>query len=129
MSQQLINRSHDLKRLRDEGYEVEVRSNHLLVHAVPYINAMGMLAKGTLVTPLTLAGEITTRPADHIVHFIGEHPCRTDKTPIPQIRYLSHKTQLAGDIHIDHSFSNKPVSGYSDYYEKMTRYIEIVNQH
>ena len=35
MSQPLISRSSDLKRLRDEGYELEVRGNYLLVHSIP----------------------------------------------------------------------------------------------
>lgn len=37
MQSALISRSPDLLRLRDEGYEVEVRSGHLLVHNVPYV--------------------------------------------------------------------------------------------
>jgi hypothetical protein len=129
MSQLLINRSPDLKRLRDEGYEIEVRSNHLLVHSVPYMNAKGVVARGTLVSPLTLAGDVTTRPTDHIAYFIGEHPCRNDKTLIPQIKHQSNRSQLATDVCIDHSFSNKPVEGYANYYEKMTRYIEIISSY
>lgn len=37
MSAELLNHSLDLKRLRDEGYSVEIREGHLLVHYVPYI--------------------------------------------------------------------------------------------
>ena len=36
MSQQLISLNPDLKRLQDEGYHVEVKNGHLLVHEVPY---------------------------------------------------------------------------------------------
>jgi len=32
-----INRSSDLKQLMDEGYEIEVRNGHLIVHNVPYV--------------------------------------------------------------------------------------------
>ncbi|MFR7634026.1 MAG: DUF6791 domain-containing protein, partial [Streptococcus salivarius] len=39
MSQQLINHSPDLKRLRDEGYEIEVHGGHLLVHHIPYVRS------------------------------------------------------------------------------------------
>ena len=35
--------------------------------------------------------------------------------------------QLAENLVIQHSFSNKPAGGYADYYEKMTRYIEIIS--
>ncbi|UZR27795.1 ThiF family adenylyltransferase [Methylococcus mesophilus] len=129
MSRQLINRSPDLKRLRDEGYEVELRSNHLLVHSVPYVNARCEIARGTLVSDLTLAGEVTTRPGNHIAYFIGDHPCRVDGVEIPQIKHGSSVTALAPDITVSHSFSNKPSSGYQDYYEKMIRYIEIIVAH
>src|SRR5690242_19173715 len=36
VSQQLISLSPDLKRLRDEGYNLEIRGGHLLVKDVPY---------------------------------------------------------------------------------------------
>ena len=127
MSQQLINRSPDLKRLRDDGYEVEVRSQHLLIHSVPYLNHKGEVNQGSLVSEITLAGDITTKPGTHIVHFTGDHPCQKDGTEIPQIKHGSQSTTLAPDITVKHSFSNKPLTGYSNYYEKMTRYVEIIS--
>jgi molybdopterin/thiamine biosynthesis adenylyltransferase len=127
MSHQLINRSADLKRLRDEGYEVDVRANYLLVHSVPYVNAQKQVAFGTLVSELTLAGDAAVRPSTHVIHFVGSHPCTRDGAPIIQIAHASATQQLAEKIVIQHSFSNKPPDGYADYYEKMTRYIEIIS--
>ena len=57
MSQQLINRSPDLKKLRDEGYEVEIRSNFLLVKNIPYLNSAKEVKYGVLISELTLAGD------------------------------------------------------------------------
>lgn len=128
MSQQLISRSPDLKRLRDEGYEVEIRSNHLLIHSVPYVNAKCEVVRGTLVSDLTLAGNITTRPGCHIAYFIGDHPCRQDGVEIPQIKLNQpNPPPLALGIMVKHAFSNKPASGYQDYHQKMTRYIEVIS--
>ena len=127
MSHPLISRSPDLKRLRDEGYEVEVRANYLLVHSVPYVDALKRIAFGTLVSELTLAGDVTVRPGNHVVHFAGSHPCTKDGAPIVQIAHASTTQQLAQDLVIQHSFSNKPASGYANYYEKMTRYVEIIS--
>jgi hypothetical protein len=126
MSQQLISLSPDLQRLRDEGYEVEIRSNHLLVHSVPYVNSRCKIAGGVLVSELTLAGNVTTKPGTHIAHFIGDHPCTKDGLEIVQMKNNSQKTTLATDVIIDHSFSNKPDGGYADYHQKMTRYIQII---
>ena len=127
MSHELISRSADLRQLQDEGYEVEVRSNHLLIHSVPYLNSRGIVDRGTLVSDLTLAGDVTTAPGNHIAWFVGEHPHQKDGREIPQIKHASQTTQLAQDILVHHSFSNKPAQGYANYHEKMTRYIDIVS--
>ncbi|MGJ7531260.1 ThiF family adenylyltransferase [Variovorax sp. GB1P17] len=127
MSHSLINRSSDLKRLRDEGYEIEIRAGHLLVHSVPYVNSRGETALGTLVSNLTLRGDITARPDSHVAHFVGEHPCNLNGTEIVQIKHCSGVTELGGGIVTHHSFSNKPADGYADYHHKMTRYVEIIS--
>jgi len=113
--------------LRDEGYEVEVRGNYLLVHSVPYVNAQRQIAFGTLVSELTLAGDVTVRPNTHVVHFTGDHPCNKDGTPIVQIAHASATQQLLPGLVVHHSFSNKPASGYANYYEKMTRYVDVIS--
>jgi len=127
MSHQLISRSADLKRLRDEGYEVEVRANYLLVHSVPYVNPQKQVVFGTLVSELTLAGDVAVQPSTHVIHFVGSHPCAKDGAPIIQISHASATQQLAQNLIVQHSFSNKPPNGYANYYEKMTRYIEIIS--
>lgn len=127
MSQQLINRSPDLKRLRDEGYEIEVcQGGYLVVHAVPYLDHSRQLRIGTLVSELTLAGDITTKPGSHTVYYSGEYPCDRDGSPIPQIRNSSKRKTLTPGLDVDHMFSNKPKGGYKDYHEKITTYVKII---
>lgn len=128
MSQQRISRSPDLKRLRDEGYEVEIRSGHLVVAHVPYVNSAREIKYGVLVSELNLAGDVTAAPGTHVAQFVGEYPCRQDGTPIEKIRHQSNRTRLAPDVEVDHSFSSKPTptGRYSDYYEKMTTYVAII---
>jgi hypothetical protein len=127
MSSALISRNPDLQRLLLEGYEVEIRSNHLLVHNVPYVNQRREVTKGTLVSNLSLAGDRTIKPESHVAYFTGDHPCNIDGKEIVQIKHTSQLTNLAPDIVVQHSFSNKPPAGYADYHEKMTRYIEIIS--
>ena len=127
MSQQLINRSPDLKRLRDEGYDVEVRSKYLLIKNVPYVNSSKEIKFGMLVSELTLAGDVTTTPSTHVAMFSGDHPCNKDGSEIVKIKHQSAQQQLDHDLVVQHSFSSKPTSGgYKDYYEKMTTYINII---
>ena len=63
MSARLIARSSDLRRLTDEGFELEIRDSHLLVRHVPYVTPAKEVAYGTLVSTLTLAGDTTATPA------------------------------------------------------------------
>ena len=126
MSRALINLNNDLLRLQNEGYEVEIRSGYLLVHSVPYVNGNGKISLGTLISELTMAGDLTARPGSHITMFIGEHPCNKDGSEIQQIKHKSSHMALAPDVVAQHAFSNKPPQGYADYYEKISRYVEII---
>ncbi len=127
MSPQLVSRSPDLKRLRDEGYDIEVRSNYLLVKDVPYVNSRKVVRRGILVSELTLGGEVTAAPGTHVALFVGEHPCNRDGSAIAQIRHQSGDQDLGDGLVVNHSFSNKPPGGYKDYYDKVTRYVEIIS--
>jgi hypothetical protein len=127
MSHQLISRSPDLKRLRDEGYDVGILANHLVVRDVPYLNSVGEIKQGILISTLRLAGDVTDRPDTHVANFAGEHPCDVNGNPIAQIAHASGRSDLGSGLIADHSFSNKPPGGYLDYYAKMTRYIEIIS--
>jgi len=129
MSQKPIGRSRDLKRLRDEGYDLEIRSGYLLIKDVPYVNSSKEVRRGILVSKLILAGDVTARPDNHVAHFMGEHPCREDGKEIDQIKNESARRELAKDVVVDHRFSAKPQpSGfYEDYYAKVTKYVTILS--
>jgi hypothetical protein len=126
MLQELINHNEDLKRLQDEGYELECSESYALVHHIPYINHNKEIKYGTLVSNLSLIGNKTVRPDTHVIDFIGDYPCNKDGSELSAIKYLSQKKSLTSKITIDHSFSNKPANGYNNYYEKFVRYIEII---
>lgn len=126
MSQKQVSLSSDLKRLQDDGLEIKVRDGLLLVYGVPYVNSRREVAYGILVSELTLAGDITTTPGTHVVNFAGEHPCNNDGSIIKPIQHATQDEVKAG-ITTNHSFSNKPTEGYSNYHQKLTNYIEIIS--
>src|SRR3989338_2180732 len=111
MSHKLISHSPDLKKLRDEGYKIEVKNAHLLVHSVPYVNTKKEITRGVLVCSLNLAGEQTAKPQDHTAYFAGEQPCDKDGNPIKAILNSSERKTLAEGVVVDHYFSSKPISG------------------
>lgn len=127
MSAKLISLNADLKRLQDEGYEVEVRSGHLLLRSIPYVNPRREVALGTLIAELTLNGEVTQRPTDHQVWFHGEEPCHRDGVKISAINPRRDKRVLCAGVEIDFQFSSKPPEGYPDYHAKMIAYVDILS--
>ena len=127
MSHPLISRSPDLKQLQDDGYEVEVRSDHLLLNHIPYVTENRNIKRGTLVSELTLAGDATTRPNSHVMMFSGEMPCDQEGCPLTQIHLSSGHRELGAGLAIDHEFSSKPPGGYPNYYDKMTVYEGIIS--
>jgi len=127
MSRRLISHSPDLQRLQNEGYDLELRGAHLLIKQVPYINPDGQIRYGTLVTALTLAGDRTTTPADHIVRFAGEAPCDRDGQALDKVINNSSDENLGGGLVVNHLLSNKPAVGYPDYHAKMTSYVRMIS--
>ncbi len=127
MSKQRIDRSSDLRRLRDEGYDIEVRERYLLVRSFPYLNSRMEVCYGTLVCPLDWAGDITTIPQTHAAFFIGDAPCHENGRPMSEIITGSSKQQLEPGLTVDHCFSAKPVEGrYPNFYEKVKRHADII---
>jgi hypothetical protein len=128
MSLELISHSPDLQRLQNEGYNIEVRAGHLLVRDVPYVNRdREVKYDGILVSKLELAGDVTTKPTDHVAYLTGEAPCDTQGQVLNQILNSSARTDFGAGIVIDHTFSSKPMpNGYQDYFEKMTTYINML---
>jgi hypothetical protein len=121
MSHLLIGRNPDLKRLRDEGYEVAITSDgYLTVHGVPYLDSNGVVQRGILLCPV--------EPPDHTVMFCGDYPHEFSGKEIEAIRHQTMDSVIDGSLHVRHKFSNKPHAEgkYRDRYHMMTRYIEIM---
>ena len=125
MSPELISRREDLKRLVEEGYELEVRSGYLVLHRVPYVTSERAVKYGQLVCPISETGP----PPDHTVYFAGEYPCDDGGAPIEAVRHSSNRQELAVGLWVDHYFSARPVAGtYEDYHHKMTHYAQVMGR-
>jgi hypothetical protein len=127
MSQQLISRNPDLLRLQEEGYEIAIVADHLVLRNVPYVTSGNIVARGSLVSTLTLAGEQTQRPDTHVLMFEGEMPCDSKGQPLAKIVNSASVQALGGSLVVNYTFSSKPAVGYfTDYYEKMATYAAIL---
>jgi hypothetical protein len=127
MSQQLISRSDDLRRLRDEGYDVDIVAAHLVLRDVPYVTAEQKIERGVLVSTIVVSGEATTTPDTHVVMFAGSSfPCDQNGKPIDAIRSGTVQQAIGDTLTVSFSFSSKPEGGYPDYHSKMTAYVAIL---
>lgn len=133
MSTPRLDLNPDLSRLRDDGYEVQATSGgHLLLKNVPYVTSNRVVALGTLVSRLTMAGDATANPVDdHVALFAGERPCDQYGNPLTGIVHQEITQQLEPELTTQFSFSAKPSDGtpYRDYHAKMTSYVNLLAGH
>lgn len=129
MQQQLISLSPDLKQLRDEGYELEIRGGYLVIRHIPYVTTQKTVKMGMLISELTLSNpNLAGKPSTHALFFMGDIPCHRDGSPIREIINSSNNAPLTAGLIGNHFLSSKPASGYyNNYYDKITRYAEIIS--
>jgi len=121
MSRKPIARSPDLLRLQNEGYDLEIRGGYLLVKDVPYVGVQCLIKRGTLISRLELAGDITNKPTDHVAYWTGDHPCHSDGRKITAIEHPSAPQNFGEGIQADFTFSAK--ADYRDYHHKISAYV------
>lgn len=136
MSAKPIARDSGLQQLKDQGLEVEVRQQHLLVHSVPYVTTERKIARATIICKYMENGDSIVPPApptdNHQVWWTGDFPCRADGKPLLEL-VASTDVQPAMPIEgwpTKFQFSNKPeeymASGYPDHFEKITHYVMLI---
>lgn len=128
MSSKLIDPNSALQRLKDDGYQVDVREQHILLYGVPYVTSNRTVAKGTLIcTYVENAGSVLP-PDNHQVWWTGEYPCFANGLPIEQIRNEDGERELFPGCSIRHRFSNKPdgATGFTNHYAKLLHYCTLL---
>jgi hypothetical protein len=129
MSQRLISRNDDLRQLRDEGYEVSIRNGYLLIGHVPFRDAAGEVAYGTLVSMLTMSGETTSPPDDHRMWLVGGLAHGLSGAPIAGAATMTITETMTTDCMLSRKpIENGQIRAYRDYYEKVTVYIDLVSE-
>lgn len=130
MSQRLIARSADLKQLQDEGYDISTRGGVLTVRNVPYLTAEQQIKRGTLVSTLVLAADVTVNPVeDHVAFFAGEKPYNAGGSAIGYV-INENIQQSYGGVDVNLQMSAKPKTAtqrYRDYHHKIATYVRILS--
>jgi hypothetical protein len=124
MSRRPIALSHDLLRLQNEGYDLELRGGdtRLLIKDIPYVDAERTVRRGTLIMALNLLGSVTVNPpTPHTAYWSGSHPCHGDGRKITSFENPAAACDLGDSVYADFMFS--AMAAYRDYHHKVTTYV------
>jgi hypothetical protein len=126
----LVRSSPDLARLVNEGYAVRIESGHLVVEDVPFVTAGKQVRRGAMICPLDLIGDLTAKPANHVMWFAGGVPCDKHGAELDGMIHQRGHLDLAPGLAADCSFSMKPSpAGYANFYDKVVTYVNLVAGH
>ena len=128
MSHELIDRSPDLRKLSDTGYCLRIVDDaFLVVGEVPYVTATNAVQRAELIMVLTLGGNTTAQPADHVAYWSGEHPYHANRNSLDALLVPNaSRTNLCPSFPSVLMFSAK--APYRDYFHKVSTYVDILER-
>lgn len=127
MSTQPFDHNPDLKKLKDEGYNISIINNNIVIHGIPYVNNKKEILFSSIYCPFKMEGQKIIQD-DHTVRFTGEHPCDQFGKENESFVHSPQENILTEDIVGKFLFSSKPSSGaYPDFYAKMMSYIDLLS--
>ncbi|MES0094445.1 ThiF family adenylyltransferase [Mesorhizobium sp. M0030] len=130
MSRRPIDRSPPLKRLRDEGYSVDVVTGYLVIRDVPYVDSNRHVKRGVLFAPLEVTNDVAKPPKDHQTKWSGDHPCNEDGSKIQGLgdSDLGDGLKIDGmPVRWNFSCKPKPADRYDDFHQKMAHYVAKIS--
>lgn len=111
MSAVLTDPDPSIEQLLEEGYELELLHQHLLVHGVPYVNHCGEVCWGVLAAPYTgnRVEGVSAQPKGHTIWLQGETPHHAaSHKPMHGLINSSKDRRLFEGFVGNHYLSNKP---------------------
>lgn len=132
MLHQLASHNDDIKRLLEKGYAVAFDSDHLVVRDIPYLDELGELRIGAIVSNFVSVDGDRIAQQDHQILFAGSVPYGLDGAPIPRLGggpATLPLSEACNDVIVERSFSNKPVpeGRFADFFAKIENYVTIIS--
>ncbi|WP_394228407.1 ThiF family adenylyltransferase [Pseudoalteromonas spongiae] len=116
-------RNPSVLRLIEDGFEVEIVNQHLLIHSIPHLNSELQVVKATLACPLVEMGDEDTKPQDHTMWLQGDMPFMGNGQPMSEVVNHSNARELYSGFKVNHYLSNKPNNQpFPNFYEKVVHY-------
>jgi hypothetical protein len=129
MSSKQIDPNAALQALREDGFHVETRDQHIFLHDIPFVRSDRSVGRGSLICTYFGTETEAQPPDNHQVWWTAEYPCFSNGCPIEQIRNEDGERELLPGVTIKHRFSNKPEHfnlGFPDHYSKLTHYAALI---
>lgn len=101
----------------------------LVVSEIPYVDRRTRVARGKLVVPVEMAGNVTVAPSRHDVYWAGDPPCDAHGHPLSGMTATRSNLQFANlpvDYHLCHRISGRE---FHDYHELVTSYVKAFEKH
>lgn len=125
---ELASHNDDIRRLMEKGYALRFDSAHLVVRDIPYLDSQKALQIGAFVTKLEFIDKVRVKQQDHQVFFAGSPPYGLNGQPIPNLAGGPTSLTLAhSDVVVQRTFSNKPSSGFTDFFDKIEHYVGMIS--
>lgn len=120
-----------IQKLLEEGYEVEILNEHLLVHGVPYLNMRSEICRGVLAAPYTGTRQVgvAAQPKGHTVWLQGELPHHAaSRKPMGDLINNSNARKLFEGFVGNHYLSNKPNNQVPrNFYDLISHYHSLLS--
>lgn len=131
--QQLANRNPFVKDLDNLGYDLDLLEGYFVIFGLPYLDEVGALQHGDLVSKVDLTEEGIINPPvnDHQVWWRGGQPCHQSRQPL-KIAFAQNSLVITAGFEATHSFSFKIIDGnnrkraYSSFAEKVETYLQVI---
>lgn len=124
----LLNNNEDLELLIKKGYALSLDSNYLVVRDIPYLDDKCTLHKGAIVSVLVFVTQHQVKIQDHQIFFCGSHPHELNGKPIQNLGGGPTSLNLISeDLVVQRSFSNKPLEGFKNWFDKIENYVAIIS--
>ncbi|WP_401001125.1 ThiF family adenylyltransferase [Agromyces sp. GXQ0307] len=125
MSSAPLVRDPDIARLLDDGYDISIEGDHLIIRHIPYLTAAGVVDYGFLAYPVSISGDRIVPQTDHRIWFGGSQPHQASGRPLRSVR--AQRRQITPALQAQYMLSSKPgPNGYPDQYTKVTTYTRIL---
>jgi molybdopterin/thiamine biosynthesis adenylyltransferase len=130
MSAALTDPDPSIQQLLNDGFELEIIHQHLLVYGIPYVNSQRNVSSGILAAAYTGTRQegVAAQPNNHTMWFQGELPHHaTSCKPMGNVVNHSKAQNLFEGFSGNHYFSNKPNNVKpSNFYELVTHYHSLL---